>query len=67
MLPVLLMIALQLWLVGVGIAAYVLLRTYFDLSGQDPPHDDTSHKDAELVRQTDSQGAPLPDSKRHIA
>jgi len=60
MLPVLLMIALQLWLVGVGIAAYVLLRTYFDLSGQDPPHDDTS-------RQTDSQGTPLPDSKRHIA
>jgi hypothetical protein len=67
MLPILLMIALYLWLVGVGIAAYVLLRNYYRLSGPDPPQDGTSRKDAELVLQMDDQGTHLPDAQWHIA
>jgi len=60
------MIALYLWLVGVGIAVCVLLRNYYGLSGPDPPQDGTRHKDAELVRQMDGQGTPLPDTQWHI-
>ena len=30
MLEILLMIALGLWLIGVGIVAYVILRNYYD-------------------------------------
>ena len=67
MLPILLMIALYLWLVGVGIAAYVFLRNYFGLSGPDASQDGTSRKDAELVRQMDGQGTCLPDAQWHIA